>query len=317
VVSDNPQETSRRALGEWGRQNLPSQAPERTGPHFEQVKIEGPNDRFFQQGSVFLDGATSVAGGFSGNFAQWQGRRFESINYGIGVRIDNSVSLWYQGSRAYARGRTAGTRFHARSSVFGAKFEFAVTPQTRGEVSISQMQAGGGRSVTPTSAAGFSGPTVTVVGAGYRFQMGSDARIDSPEIDEFAVYRIRGGYSTLRAFQRSARIWEVGADASWPLATNLYGNLSGTFYFESSTGLIASAANTVKSNFSASVIYRPLPYLTVFGALDFMPSGAPYTSTGFGGLNSFLIYEPPGALSGVRKDAIASFSFGVQLGTKF
>jgi hypothetical protein len=272
-----------------------------------QFRYEQPSSTVWGSPSVFsarrvLPGARLS---LSQYYSQWEGRILD-MREGILSFSPNEESLfWYSGQRFDAKGRNRSNTFDVTSQSLGARVN-VVRPDDQGygglAVQAEYLMPGDGTARTSNSRATFRGPQIFMVGLNYSPEgmdyQGSYTRVTGRgggSGDVFAAAAGRTSDSSARLNTRfeghaiAERTSIVGGRTEWSFRPVLYG----------------------------AVQYSVTDWFAVEGDLSVMPAGMPLAYGRTTSATSFHVYNPGGAMDGLRRSFVAIGSIKLLFHTRF
>ncbi len=238
-------------------------------------------------------------------YATLEGRTLESKELILSVVPTEKALIWFSKQDYVAKGRSTRSRFRVTADTYGFRYIVDGPDGYGGGSTAIQVEA-----IRPSSATAVTGGGSATL---FATKNVSYSIIHSRDRDDYQV-----GYTTVRgAANGKADVFDVAAGRSIQLRDKLKARVQGHLIGQSLKGNGLNVGMEFRPVLFGALSYSAAPWLSVEGDLSIMPLGMPIAWGRTTALSSFQIYNPGGAIAGLRTKFTAMGSLRLLFHARF
>ncbi len=238
-------------------------------------------------------------------YAALEGRTLEAKELILSFVPTEKALVWFSKQDYVAKGRTNRTRFRVTADTYGFRYIIDGKPDEGGGSTAIQIEA-----FRPSSADAITG------GASATFF--ATKNVTYTLIHSRRMYDYQLGYSTVRgAASGKANAVDLAMGRSLQIKDRLKARVQAHLIGQSLKGNGLNTGLEFRPVLFGALSYNAARWLSVEGDLSVMPLGMPIAGGRFTPISSFQIYNPAGAVAGLRNKFTAVGSIRLMFHARF
>jgi hypothetical protein len=237
-------------------------------------------------------------------YAALEGRTLEAKEAILSFVPDEKLMVWFSRQDYVAKGRSAKSRFRLTADTYGFRY-LVHADEDGGNGTALQVEA-----FRPSSADALTGGGTATF---FATKNVSYAIIHSDDKNDYQL-----GYTSVRgAATGKSDVLDLAAGRTMQLKENLKARLQAHVIGQSLKGNGFNKNLELRPVLFGALSYNAAPWLSIEGDLSVMPFGMPIAGGRLTPMTSFQIYNPGGAVAGLREKFVAVGSIRLLLHTRF
>jgi hypothetical protein len=238
-------------------------------------------------------------------YSTLEGRSLESKEAILSVVPSENLLVWFSKQNYVAKGQRVRSRFRLTADTYGFRYAFDTPDEYGGSSTAVQFEI-----FKPTDADAFTNAGGATFFATNNWSL---ALIRSEERNDYQV-----GYSNVRgSASGEANVFDFAAGRTIRMKEKLKARLQAHMVAQTLRGNGFSGGLEFRPVLFGALSYDPATWLSIEGELSVMPFGMPVAGGRLTPVSSFQIYNPGGAVAGLRTKFVAVGALRLLLHTRF